>query len=168
MLHEQEVRQRIRAAVDGDMSLDELEGWLDDNERLMFIGSSRAAIRLAAGAQLLFSERDDGARSDESVRVELWALLGCPLPTAAPAPSAAQTAISMTVSIGAGLQSIGDGVESALIAVWGLIDSGPVPASASSIPIGAVDQQLPHVQVASRSANSSAGPEVRPPAVLAA
>ena len=75
MAFSHEFESVIRSYLDGDLSLDELQDWLDAHVQATADSADPAAIELSDRAWILLSELGYGIRTDESVRAEFRQLL---------------------------------------------------------------------------------------------
>jgi hypothetical protein len=76
MIQEAEVRNRLAALANGQLSLVDFERWLGPASRNMHADSSPEAIDLVSSIHLLLSERDHGDLSNDELRQELLTLVG--------------------------------------------------------------------------------------------
>jgi hypothetical protein len=75
MIQEADIKARLRATVDRQLSLEDFEDWLDGASWNMHADSKRSAVQAAADALLVLSEYGLGHRNEGSVREELGLLL---------------------------------------------------------------------------------------------
>lgn len=71
MISEIEIRKKILAVASGQLSLADLEDWIDDVSWNMHRDSEPDAVELASSVLALFSARDAGFLSEKDLRVRL-------------------------------------------------------------------------------------------------
>ncbi len=79
----QELQERIRGFVEGQITSDELRGWLDVHAQALLEQGGEQAWELANHAWTLFAEQSYGHRDEDSVRSRLAGLLPTGTPSTA-------------------------------------------------------------------------------------
>lgn len=71
MIIEQELREQIRLALSGSISLNDLYVWLMDRSWNMHKDSAQSAVELASEVEALFVERSNGHLDDAAMKARL-------------------------------------------------------------------------------------------------